>query len=373
MRYTNYLKFFATYALISAPPLVMAVKNSFDTALALDLVPRASCAVAGYTACGQGLPGDFCCAAGTTCKAFNSGASAICCPAGQDCSNILPITCDMNQLDVSKFPTAPIHSTQLNGNLPSCGTQCCPQGYSCLNQQCVLGAAAAATSHSSAAPSATSLASSPSITDSGIASSVTLTATVSVTSPSIVPASSLPDPAVHCSMFPGGAVAAGFFPGMAVGALLAVLFIVCFARRKDNKHGNEDEDKPRINPIVSEPMYHGDSMATRTDFLRRASKSLYSPRVKSFFNRSPTSPDGIGRSLKSPQTPPPRTPRTPESRIGLRQEPSMESIKIYSPPDGRVGRGTTFTELMANAGFRHDDAFLGGRLNRESTTTRNLT
>ncbi|MCJ1350519.1 MAG: hypothetical protein MMC33_000500 [Icmadophila ericetorum] len=276
-------------------------------------------------------------------------------------------------MNVTQFPTAPIHSTQLTGTLSGCGAQCCPLGYSCQNQQCILGTDAA---HAS---STTSLASSPRTTTSAISSSVTSTATVSATSPSVVPAlsSSLPVSSAHCKLFPGSAVAAGFFPGVALGALLAVLSTICFARRRDAKLANEEEDKPRVNPIVSEPIYHGESMATRTDFLRRASKSLYSPHVKSLFNRSPTfvqrdSPDGIGRSLKSPNTPP-RTPRTPESRIGLRHEPSMESIKIYSPPDGRVGRGTTFTDLMANAGFRHDDAFLSGRLNRDSVTTRNLT
>ena len=53
-------------------------------------------------------------------------------------------------------------------------------------------------------------------------------------------------------------------------------------------------------------------------------------------------------------------PRTPENRTqpGLRKEPSMESITIYSPPDARLGgsggsRATTFSEMMNRAAGQH--------------------
>ena len=65
--------------------------------------------------------------------------------------------------------------------------------------------------------------------------------------------------------------------------------------------------------------------------------------------------DGIGRSI------PPRTPdaqRSPE--LSLKREPSMESIKIYSPPNGGLGRpNTTFTDMMADAGFKQGEPYLG--------------
>ena len=62
-------------------------------------------------------------------------------------------------------------------------------------------------------------------------------------------------------------------------------------------------------------------------------------------------PDGIGRSLRTP-------PRTPENQM-IRKEPSMESINIYSPPDGHLTPQTTFTDMMENAGFRKDEPYLG--------------
>ena len=75
------------------------------------------------------------------------------------------------------------------------------------------------------------------------------------------------------------------------------------------------------------------------------------------FSRSPTlvskeqepyTSDGIGRSLG-----------TPENTLGLRKEPSMESIKIYSPPDVRLGRGTRFSDMMAGVGFNMNEPYLG--------------
>lgn len=43
-----------------------------------------------------------------------------------------------------------------------------------------------------------------------------------------------------------------------------------------------------------------------------------------------------------------------------RKEPSMESIRIYSPPDAYFRRPeTTFTDMMENAGFRKNEPYLG--------------
>lgn len=38
----------------------------------------------------------------------------------------------------------------------------------------------------------------------------------------------------------------------------------------------------------------------------------------------------------------------------------MESIKIYSPPNGGLQRpNTSFTEMMADAGFKDGEPYLG--------------
>lgn len=62
-------------------------------------------------------------------------------------------------------------------------------------------------------------------------------------------------------------------------------------------------------------------------------------------------------------------PRTPN----MRREPSMESIKIYSPPNmdrgmDRGTQGTTFADMMRVAGFKENELYLGspGRVDPRS-------
>ena len=149
----------------------------------------------------------------------------------------------------------------------------------------------------------------------------------------------------------------GFFPGFLAGALLTLLIIICLGRRTEGKR--QSGEFGSVTAHVSDPIYE-DAGATRTDFLRRASKS----RARSLFSRSPTlrqhdSSDSFFQS-----------PRTPENRTGMR-EPSME-IKVYSPPDGRLGRQTTFTEMMQEAKLRTDEPYLGD-LGKVDPRSRDLT
>lgn len=97
------------------------------------------CGIDGYSSCGNGLPLNFCCPSGTTCLSVASNSTAICCPSGQDCSAIFPITCNIQQQNVTAFPKSVIKTTKLDESLPSCGSNCCPFGYRCNdNQDCEL-------------------------------------------------------------------------------------------------------------------------------------------------------------------------------------------------------------------------------------------
>lgn len=119
-------------------PLDWAVHN----AQAVGLSARALTAcLTGYTACGQGLPSDFCCKGNSqACKPFNGGRSAVCCPTGSDCSTIQPIACNIQLLNVTAFPASPIHTSDLTGTMQPCGQNaCCPMGFDCQsNNVCVL-------------------------------------------------------------------------------------------------------------------------------------------------------------------------------------------------------------------------------------------
>ncbi|ORY71576.1 uncharacterized protein BCR38DRAFT_404646 [Pseudomassariella vexata] len=93
---------------------------------------KASCAVDGYSPCSSSLPADFCCPSSTTCVSVASNTTAICCPKSQICDEIQPITCDIDKQNVTAFPESPLHTTNLEESLPTCGKgNCCPFGYRC--------------------------------------------------------------------------------------------------------------------------------------------------------------------------------------------------------------------------------------------------
>lgn len=54
----------------------------------------------------------------------------------------------------------------------------------------------------------------------------------------------------------------------------------------------------------------------------------------------------------------------------------MESITIYSPPDGRLGvagsRETTFTDMMASVGFKAEEPFYMGSPGRVDPRSRDV-
>ncbi|KAI4223427.1 MAG: hypothetical protein L6R40_008504 [Gallowayella cf. fulva] len=358
---TTFLKFTAICLISTLIPRSIALSAAANGAQAFGLVSRqtSTCTASGYSPCNKpGIPSDFCCPSGTTCTAFNNNKSVICCPNGRDCKTISPLTCDLNAQNATIHPSNQLHSTDLTGTLQTCGTNtCCPKGFSCSNGNCVMQAAAS----SSAKPSSTAPATSTSKPTSTSAST-----TSKPNSTSGKPAGAAQTSAEtttssekHQNDFPVAAVLAGFFPGMLLGALLTVAMIICIGRRRA-KREEKDGDFGSVAATVSDPIYQ-DSNGFRTDFLRRESKTKYSnrsSRVRSLFSRSPTlksnNSDGYGRNIL-PKTPPNRT-RVPE----LKKEPSMESIKIYSPPNGGLQRPTTtFTEMMADAGLKDGERYVG--------------
>ncbi|KAI4253189.1 MAG: hypothetical protein LQ352_003840 [Teloschistes flavicans] len=152
---------------------------------------------------------------------------------------------------------------------------------------------------------------------------------------------------------------AGFFPGLLIGVLLTVAAIICIGRRRA-KREEKDGDFGSVAATVSDPIYQ-DSNGFRTDFLRRESGKKYgnrTSRVRSLFSRSPTVKSTSTESYTKTMLPktPPNNRRIPETR----REPSMESIKIYSPANGQLQRPTTtFTDMMADAGFKEGERYLG--------------
>lgn len=370
---TTLSKLAAVCLISSTVPSATALTAAVTAAQNLGLLTRDSsaCGDPTYTPCGDSnLPSNFCCPPSTKCIPLNNATSIICCPSGQDCQYIQPITCDIAQQNASTHPQNPIHNTNLSASLATCGDSCCPDGYSCQNDRCAMNKQ---TPPSSSSASSTSTGS-------------TTTSTAAPTNPSNLPniATTIPSPTTsssaaavavpassQCNPFPGVAIMAGFFPGFVAGALLAILVIVFLGRRRDKKRERESQNFGRISATVSDPIYDP-QFACRTDFLRRESRSKYrSSRVRSLFSRqTPPAPaqqheyplyerqpaDGTGSSV----------PCTPE----MKKPPSLESIRVYSPEHGpgALRPQTTFTEMMASAGFRGKEAYLGspGRVDPRS-------
>lgn len=331
----------------SSVPSVFALSTAIHAAQAMSLLPRAtsSCSVSGYQSCNRpGIQSNFCCPSGSKCISFNNDASVVCCPSGDDCKIIAPLTCDIKQQNATLHPSNQLHSTDLQGTLQPCGNACCPKGYSCQNSQCIMKTSSAFSS-STTSSKVTTMSSKPTSPTTGKSTSTPSSTATSAASGQET------TPSAECNKFPVPAILAGFFPGLLLGILLTVLVVLCLGRRRRRSSRHSRSDLSSVTATVSDPIYRQENNAFRTDFLRRESKTKYrTSRVRSLFSRSPAfkHSDSIGRSLRSPI-------RTPE----LRKEPSMESIKIYSPPNGGLGRPqTTFTDMMVDAGFRPGEPYI---------------
>ena len=408
----------ATACLLStALPSTTALNHALNADYAFSLFSRADgqC-VSGQSPCNTaGLPSNFCCPSNQQCIAFNDNKSAICCPTDDSCNVIQPVSCDLSKQNATLTPLSQLHSTDLSGSLQQCGgSNCCPKGFSCQNGNCVMGS-----STSSSAISSSSI-SKPSAAASSNSSPVSTTAESSSTpSSTTTPSSSAQTSGAasvsksHQSEYPAKAVLLGFFPGMIAGALLLFAIIICLGRRKLRRQ-REDPKSPKsdfssVTANVSDPIYQDTTGGLgRTDFLRRENNnrdtgssnggkrfsvmSRTSRSVRSLFGsrRSPTMQrhaNGTYTDRSSPTAMMTDMPRTPENNRTLRREPSTESIKIYSPPNMHglgstdrphagtdASRNTTFTEMMAQVGFKSGEPYLGspGRVDPRSRGVGNV-
>jgi len=223
------------------------------------------------------LPSDFCCGPSdgkeTTCLSLDQSSSAICCPKGDTCNAIGPITCDVALMDASNN-AGPFFTTRLNDELPTCGDLCCPFGYACANQNgqnvCVM-------DKSRAGPATTTKVTST--------TSATVTSTSAATSSVSSIDSTNPPPKKETTNFSAGVFFAGFFPGILVGVLATLAWVIYTKRHTKpvNTRGLNVEGQG-ARPYISNPIKDFGHSNERSDFLSRTrsrAKSMFSTHRRS--------------------------------------------------------------------------------------------
>ncbi|KAF2015745.1 hypothetical protein BU24DRAFT_184498 [Aaosphaeria arxii CBS 175.79] len=268
---------------VSSISLLLLATTTFPLIQAASIFPRQAETCGGnkeLSQCGNAFPSDFCCPANTECKSLNvkDGISAICCPKGQDCSFLLPITCDITALNATLHPDNQVHLANSSAvELPKCGSKCCPLGYSCKGDMC-------SADNGSTPPSGTPTGSpTPSSTDT---SSVSQTATAEF------------PPVVKVEQgFNAKSFAAGFFPGIILGVLATLGIMWLIKKRRDlNEKNRYSGDFGHVARTISDPIYDP-ARAARVDFIRRGSHSAQnSPNSTTGFmnNRNNNKPTGGG-------------------------------------------------------------------------------
>lgn len=383
MRHTRLLKLVAI-----ATPLFTSNTNARLMPLR-DLFERSSsCLVSGDVYCaGTHLPSNFCCPSTSTCLTLASNTTLLCCPEGETCSVVATIPCNIQNLNATANPSSQLHTTELSGTLPTCGSSCCPFGYSCSSDEtCVINAnqnpsSTASISSTAASKSATST---PTILPDP--SNTATTAAASSAQPSSVTTKPSTD-----NEFPVKAVLAGLFPGIVAGILIAVSVFCCLGARRRSKATKTQ---------VSNPIYQPGS-SLRTDFLRRQAPTPTSTvgnlkrattieHVKSLFHKSNASSDTLSSfASNNPMTSIPRAAPVPPGgplephpnpRIfvsGAGASPAMrqresgtEEINVgfrgtglgVQGVDGlhRGSHQTTFSDMMERANFKKGEPFVPG-------------
>ncbi|KAK3113794.1 hypothetical protein LTR53_008572 [Teratosphaeriaceae sp. CCFEE 6253] len=329
-------------ALAASPTIarVVWIPERFDpndkaTAMAAILTVRA--ASDAETSCGPAFPDSFTCPPSTQCLALNTSTtlmSVLCCPAGQDCSSIQPVSCDQSLQNATLWQASSLHS-EPTVQLDTCASGCCPMGYSCQAGQCTSRSAPVPATSVSAAPDSSTVNPIPSST---IASSTTSTIVSSSTSTPTTAAGIVTEGSRSHSHFSGRSFTAGFVPGIFLGALLTCIIFCCVSRRSRSEDSYVDEKRRSrggdtlgsLHPLSRRPTLHGRSIseptmapdAIRTDFLRTTPpkvadstgiNSSYSCEVHAAGPRTPSRTPKIARPLWSRSPFMSHTPASPLS------------------------------------------------------------
>ena len=328
--------------LSSRAPASAALMTAVSAAQAIGLVARQAEVCGGdddLNQCGSGLPEEFCCPENTECLSADRGRTVICCPSGQNCAFLKPVTCDITQQNATRFPSNLVHTTELDSDLISCGSSCCPGGYACQSGMCTF-----RRDISEPISSITSSTASPSSSSTSSSSTEPASSDLPSDEAAISEESSNDE-----NSFPATAVIVGIVSGIAFCVLLAALIIFLRRRRKRklvNKSSRSPSTITSLDPNVrnvSEPMSHP-MFGQRTDFLRRpndeATTVQGTPEAQSYKSTGETPGSGSAGAGREQMPPFVFTSGTP---------PPQNAAASYLSPDRRSP--TPMTEQAYNSPY----------------------
>ncbi|CVK93044.1 hypothetical protein FPRO06_02780 [Fusarium proliferatum] len=388
---------------------ITALYASTSSALpANSIFARQDTCDADQTSCNSDIA-NFCCPKGNSCRLLAGKTTAVCCPSGQTCNVIQPITCDIRGQDQREFPNAPVKTVVFNLDLEKCGQKCCPFGYSCEDEQCVID------KDQTNVPEGAEL---PNETSTPVPSAITTaTGAIETISISAAPSTSAePTAAVGSgndssdkdgdsksdNSGPATTSIVGGVVGGSIILLIIAVVIFLYVRRQNKRdaqgsekgshiygHGRRSTSDASFGNIISEPISQPNSY--RADFILKTPSTQRSsivparqlssagtrlnappPRIRISIPNPFDSPNPSPNAQPSPldneeslrhgnvRLPPiramkgssycSRRPSTPE----LQREPSSENINVFADPSTIVKprpltRATTFTDLMDEA------------------------
>ena len=248
----------------------------------------------GYSACGQGLPANFCCSPGSKCIVLASNTTALCCPNGQTCNAITPTTCDVGLMNVAGHPGSPILTTALDSDLSSCGNStCCPLGYECASRSdgapyCAMAKNQAA--YTSLVSQKTKAAISTASASTTAHTSTTATATADSTRTTTLQSFTDTAAANATARAETGAAArsAGVIAGSVIAAIVVFVGIGLFFWVKRRKLPDHSRSKPA--PVRSMHQHEGPYQAPAYDIPRTEISKKLQPNPATFCEALTTSP-----------------------------------------------------------------------------------
>ncbi|EGS17361.1 uncharacterized protein CTHT_0066840 [Thermochaetoides thermophila DSM 1495] len=249
-----------------------------------------TCSVSGFSPCQYGnFPNNFCCPAGQTCLALAGNTTILCCPNNVSCRRIAPIPCEISLQDVSKNPDAVIKTTALNVPLGKCANACCPFGYSCKDDECVMNDDQSKVPEGFK-PSTTVALTPTSTSEASLATSRLSSTSTSPTSTAIsVPAEDGGEEGKK-SGIPVGAIAGGVTAAVVI--IMGTAILACIFYRKRQAANSSPKSK---HSYISAPIPYGETI--RTDFNAKAA-------AKNANYDSEFEPDSVtGAVLKDRMTP----------------------------------------------------------------------